>query len=83
MDRYEIRDLKLAADVAEIKKATAELNAFKLKFSSVFDMIKYGLSFNVGARRQCQPRILGGRGGRLSDVKQKDVPQLRNVFYCR
>ena len=46
--KYEI-ELKIAADVAEIKKATAELNAFKSQFEGIRNQIKQGFHFNIGA----------------------------------
>ena len=46
--KYEI-ELKIAADVAEIKKATAELNVFKDKFNTLRNQLKQGFFLNIGA----------------------------------
>lgn len=46
--KYEI-ELKIAADVAEIKKATDELNAFKDRFDKIKNQISQGFALNIGA----------------------------------
>lgn len=46
--KYEI-ELKIAADVAEIKKATEELNVFKNQFASIRRTIETGFQLNIGA----------------------------------
>lgn len=42
-------ELKIAADVADIKKATAELNVFKERFSTIAGQLKQGFFLNIGA----------------------------------
>lgn len=42
--------MKIAADVAEVKKATAEINKFKEKYSSTLSQIGAGMKLDIGAK---------------------------------
>lgn len=42
--------MKIAADVAEVKKATEEINRFKDRYNSVIKQIQVGAQVNIGAK---------------------------------
>lgn len=42
--------MKIAADVAEVKKATEEINRFKEKYSSTLSQIGAGMKLDIGAK---------------------------------
>lgn len=61
-------EMKMAADVSEIKQATQELQNFKRKFDNVYGQIKGGILMNFGA----------GIGNQIASVFSQALPSYLN-----
>ncbi len=62
-EKYDI-ELKIAADVADIKKATTELNKFKERFTILQEQLKQGFFLNFGA----------GIGNQIKSILSSAIP---------